>query len=111
MADFESLHNAESEAREDAGGLPPAELPPPEPEPEPEAEPEKKELTEEEAAAAAKKLAKKERKKREPAKEMSLSALKKVRNLQALNSCFPFFCFSSFFLFPSIFSLFSSSEE
>ena len=77
MADFESLHAAESEAREDAGGVPPAELPEPEPEPEP------KELTEAEIAAneekAAKKAAKKERKKREPAKELSLEALKKVQ--------------------------------
>lgn len=81
MADFETLHAAEADAREDAGGFPPVELPEePEPAPEPEAE---KELTEEEIKAAeeqaAKKAAKKERKKREPAKELSLKDLQKVR--------------------------------
>ena len=81
MADFETLRAAEADAREDAGGFPPVELPEePEPEPEPEAE---KELTEEEIKAAeekaAKKAAKKERKKREPAKELSLEDLQKVR--------------------------------
>jgi len=80
MADFETLHAAEADAREDAGGFPPVELPEePEPEPEPEAE---KELTEEEIKAAeekaAKKAAKKERKKREPAKELSLEDLQKL---------------------------------
>ena len=72
LADFESLHAAESEAREDAGGAPPAEPPEPEPEPEP------KELTEAEIAANEEKAAKKERKKRGPAKELSLDALKGV---------------------------------
>lgn len=81
MADFETLHAAEADAREDAGGFPPVELPEePEPAPEPEAE---KELTEEEIKAAeeqaAKKAAKKDRKKREPAKELSLKDLQKVR--------------------------------